>query len=155
MLFLFRSAPEVEKRIHSKLFRKFWRSRGTKEPAHITVTSPSPLPGCPSTTLKVTSGGSSEPGCRNWDQLIWSIAILLTSEALVLLGWALSFLTEFQAGCRFSCCVYVCIGYTPVEGFEYSDKTVFSRPSDSSQNTKFCWQVRKPASVKRKGEFAQ
>ena len=38
MLFLFRSAPEVEKRIHSKLFRKFWRSRGTKEPAYITVT---------------------------------------------------------------------------------------------------------------------
>ena len=37
MLFLFRSAPEVEKRIHSKLFRKFWRSRGTKEPAYITV----------------------------------------------------------------------------------------------------------------------
>ena len=36
MLFLFRSAP-VEKRIHSKLFRKFWRSRGTKEPAYITV----------------------------------------------------------------------------------------------------------------------
>ena len=34
MLFLFRSAPEVEK---SKLFRKFWRSRGTKEPAYITV----------------------------------------------------------------------------------------------------------------------
>ena len=31
MLFFFRSAPEVEKRIHSKLFRKFWRSRGTKE----------------------------------------------------------------------------------------------------------------------------
>ena len=31
MLFLFRSAPEVEKRIHSKLFRKFWRSRGTKK----------------------------------------------------------------------------------------------------------------------------
>jgi len=39
MLFLFRSAPEVEKRIHSKLFRKFWRSRGTKEPAYITVHS--------------------------------------------------------------------------------------------------------------------
>ena len=39
MLFLFRSAPEVEKRIHSKLFRKFWRSRGTKEPAYITVCS--------------------------------------------------------------------------------------------------------------------
>ena len=39
MLFLFRSAPEVEKRIHSKLFRKFWRSRGTKEPAYITVSS--------------------------------------------------------------------------------------------------------------------
>ena len=39
MLFLFRSAPEVEKRIHSKLFRKFWRSRGTKEPAYITVFS--------------------------------------------------------------------------------------------------------------------
>ena len=37
MLFLFRSAPEVEKRIQSKLFRKFWRSRGTKEPAYITV----------------------------------------------------------------------------------------------------------------------
>ena len=37
MLFLFRSAPEVEKRIHSKLFRKFWRSRGTKEPAYINV----------------------------------------------------------------------------------------------------------------------
>ena len=37
MLFLFRSAPEVEKRIHSKFFRKFWRSRGTKEPAYITV----------------------------------------------------------------------------------------------------------------------
>ena len=37
MLFLFRSAPVVEKRIHSKLFRKFWRSRGTKEPAYITV----------------------------------------------------------------------------------------------------------------------
>ena len=37
MLFLFRSALEVEKRIHSKLFRKFWRSRGTKEPAYITV----------------------------------------------------------------------------------------------------------------------
>ena len=37
MLFLFRSAPEVEKRIHSKLFRKFSRSRGTKEPAYITV----------------------------------------------------------------------------------------------------------------------
>ena len=37
MLFLFRSAPEVEKRMHSKLFRKFWRSRGTKEPAYITV----------------------------------------------------------------------------------------------------------------------
>ena len=37
MLFFFRSAPEVEKRIHSKLFRKFWRSRGTKEPAYITV----------------------------------------------------------------------------------------------------------------------
>ena len=37
MLFLFRSAPEVEKRIHSKLFRKFWRNRGTKEPAYITV----------------------------------------------------------------------------------------------------------------------
>lgn len=37
MLFLFRSAPEVEKRIHSKLFRKFWRSRGTKEPAYITL----------------------------------------------------------------------------------------------------------------------
>ena len=37
MLFLFRSAPEVEKRIHSKLFRKFLRSRGTKEPAYITV----------------------------------------------------------------------------------------------------------------------
>ena len=37
MLFLFRSAPEVEKRIHSKLFRKFWRSRGTKEPAYTTV----------------------------------------------------------------------------------------------------------------------
>ena len=37
MLFLFRSAPEVEKRIHSKLFHKFWRSRGTKEPAYITV----------------------------------------------------------------------------------------------------------------------
>ena len=37
MLFLFRSAPEVEKRIHSKLFRNFWRSRGTKEPAYITV----------------------------------------------------------------------------------------------------------------------
>ena len=37
MLFLFRSAPEVEKRMHSKLFRKFWRSRGTKEPTYITV----------------------------------------------------------------------------------------------------------------------
>ena len=37
MLFLFKSAPEVEKRIHSKLFRKIWRSRGTKEPAYITV----------------------------------------------------------------------------------------------------------------------
>ena len=37
MLFLFRSAPEDEKRIHSKFFRKFWRSRGTKEPAYITV----------------------------------------------------------------------------------------------------------------------
>ena len=37
MLFLFRSAPEVEKRIHSNLFRKFWRSPGTKEPAYITV----------------------------------------------------------------------------------------------------------------------
>ena len=37
MLFLFRSAPEVEKRIHSKFFCKFWRSRGTKEPAYITV----------------------------------------------------------------------------------------------------------------------
>ena len=37
MLFLFRSAPEVEKRIHSKLFCKFWRNRGTKEPAYITV----------------------------------------------------------------------------------------------------------------------
>ena len=35
MLFLFRSAPEVEKRIHSELFRKFWRSRGTKEPAYM------------------------------------------------------------------------------------------------------------------------
>ena len=34
---MFRSASEVEKRIHSKLFRKFWRSRGTKEPAYITV----------------------------------------------------------------------------------------------------------------------
>ena len=42
MLFLFRSAPEVEKRIHSKLFRKFWRSRGTKEPAYITVKHPPP-----------------------------------------------------------------------------------------------------------------
>ena len=39
MLFLFRSAPEVEKRIHSKLFRKFWRNRGTKEPAYITVSN--------------------------------------------------------------------------------------------------------------------
>ena len=28
MLFLFRSAPEVEKRIHSKLFRKFWEEPG-------------------------------------------------------------------------------------------------------------------------------
>ena len=37
MLFLFRSAPEVEKRIHSKLFRKFWMSRGIKEPAYITL----------------------------------------------------------------------------------------------------------------------
>ena len=37
---MFRSAPEIEKRIHSKLFRKFWRSRGTKEPAYITVNLP-------------------------------------------------------------------------------------------------------------------
>ena len=29
--------PKLKKRIHSKLFRKFWRSRGTKEPAYITV----------------------------------------------------------------------------------------------------------------------
>ena len=29
--------PKLEKKIHSKLFRKFWRSRGTKEPAYITV----------------------------------------------------------------------------------------------------------------------
>ena len=43
MLFLFRSAPEVEKRIHSKLFRKFWRSRDTKEPAYITVQRLLPL----------------------------------------------------------------------------------------------------------------
>ena len=28
MLFLFRSAPEVEKRIHSKWFRKFWEEPG-------------------------------------------------------------------------------------------------------------------------------
>ena len=28
MLFLFRSAPEVKKRIHSKLFRKFWEEPG-------------------------------------------------------------------------------------------------------------------------------
>ena len=45
MLFLFRSAPEVKKRIHSKHFRKFWRSRGTKEPAYITVLSHNPLLG--------------------------------------------------------------------------------------------------------------
>ena len=30
MLFLFRSAPEVEKRIHSKFFRKFWEEPGYK-----------------------------------------------------------------------------------------------------------------------------
>ena len=30
MLFLFRSAPEVKKRIHSKLFRKFWEEPGYK-----------------------------------------------------------------------------------------------------------------------------
>ena len=30
MLFLLRSAPEVEKRIHSKLFRKFWEEPGYK-----------------------------------------------------------------------------------------------------------------------------
>ena len=29
--------PKLKKRIHSKLFRKFWRNRGTKEPAYITV----------------------------------------------------------------------------------------------------------------------
>ena len=29
--------PKLKKEIHSKLFRKFWRSRGTKEPAYITV----------------------------------------------------------------------------------------------------------------------
>ena len=29
--------PKLKKRIHSKLFCKFWRSRGTKEPAYITV----------------------------------------------------------------------------------------------------------------------
>jgi len=28
MLFLFRSAPEVKKKIHSKLFRKFWEEPG-------------------------------------------------------------------------------------------------------------------------------
>ena len=30
MLFFLRSAPEVEKRIHSKLFRKFWEEPGYK-----------------------------------------------------------------------------------------------------------------------------
>ena len=30
MLFLFRSAPKVEKRIHSKFFRKFWEEPGYK-----------------------------------------------------------------------------------------------------------------------------
>ena len=30
MLFLFRSAPKVKKRIHSKLFRKFWEEPGYK-----------------------------------------------------------------------------------------------------------------------------
>ena len=30
MLFLFRSAPEVKKIIHSKLFRKFWEEPGNK-----------------------------------------------------------------------------------------------------------------------------
>ena len=29
--------PKLKNKIHSKLFRKFWRSRGTKEPAYITV----------------------------------------------------------------------------------------------------------------------
>ena len=29
--------PKLKKGIHSKIFRKFWRSRGTKEPAYITV----------------------------------------------------------------------------------------------------------------------
>ena len=32
--------PKLKKRIHSKLFRKFWRNRGTKEPAYITVVIP-------------------------------------------------------------------------------------------------------------------
>ena len=30
MLFLYRSAPKVEKRIHSKFFRKFWEEPGYK-----------------------------------------------------------------------------------------------------------------------------
>ena len=34
--------PKLKKRIHSKLFRKFWRNRGTKEPAYITVLPPPP-----------------------------------------------------------------------------------------------------------------
>ena len=29
--------PKLKKESTSKLFRKFWRSRGTKEPAYITV----------------------------------------------------------------------------------------------------------------------
>ena len=42
MLFLFRSAPKVEKRIHSKFFRKFWEEPGYKRTdLHYCITEPS------------------------------------------------------------------------------------------------------------------
>ena len=85
MLFLFRSAPEVEKRIHSKLFRKFWRSRGTKEPAYITVlrlelelliTEHHP----PSTECVFAAGG-----CLKWFNHHSCIRLLQTSHRYQLL----------------------------------------------------------------------
>ena len=61
MLFLFRSAPEVEKRIHSKLFRKFWRSRGTKEPAYITVVHGATATWCACHFERLLSSAGTQP----------------------------------------------------------------------------------------------
>ena len=86
MLFLFRSAPEVEKRIHSKLFRKFWRSRGTKEPAYITVHCSCSFSGGTFVSETVDWNAKGSPSLailrRDHAQVLWALAQLPPTQVI-------------------------------------------------------------------------